>query len=130
MISARPTRYYLWVGPDGMNGRLPLLGLIAALGWLRQAQGQDPRLDARLDPATRVAVNGLLDSARLSGVPVEPLIQKALEGASKKAPGPRIAVAVRAMASELGVSRSVLGAAASADDIVAGAGALHAGLRT
>ena len=93
-----------------------------------RAQAQDPRLEARLDPPTLVAVGRVLDSARVQGLPTEPLIQKALEGASKRAPGPRIVGAVETMAAELGTARSVLGPGTSADELIAGAGALHAGI--
>lgn len=93
----------------------------------RAAAGQDARLATRLDPVTRGAVTAMVDSARRAGLPAEPLVDKALEGASKRAPGTRITAAVRALANELGAARSALGAAASAAELVAGAGALHAG---
>ncbi len=89
---------------------------------------QDARLDARLDAHTRDAVVALIDSARADGIPSEPLVQKALEGASKRAEGARILVAVRMLDRELGDARAALGAASSDAEIIAGASALHAGI--
>ncbi|MDQ3810146.1 MAG: hypothetical protein M3336_07640, partial [Chloroflexota bacterium] len=71
------------------------LALMLAL-FVPQVQAQDARLAARLDPATRKAVEVIVDSARAAGLPTEPLIDKALEGASKRASGGRITAAVQA----------------------------------
>jgi len=56
--------------------------------------GGDARL-ARLDSATRVAFAVVVDSARRSRLPMEPLVDKALEGAKKGAEDDRIVAAVR-----------------------------------
>jgi len=106
-------------------------GLAASAGSVA-AQDERPagaRLAGRLDAATREAVLALVDSARAAGLPAEPLVDKALEGASKRAPGPRIVLAVRTLSAELGVARQVLGAGAPAAEVVAAAGALHIGVR-
>lgn len=89
---------------------------------------QDARLDARLDPRTRDAVVTVVDSARAEGIPSEPLVQKALEGASKHADGPRILAAVRKLAGELGDAHAALGPTSTEAEVSAGAGALHAGI--
>ena len=89
---------------------------------------QDARLDARLDARTREAVDVIIDSARSDGIPSEPLVQKALEGASKRADGARILTAVRMLARELGDARSALGPSSSDAEVIAGASALHAGI--
>jgi hypothetical protein len=91
------------------------------------AQAGDPRL-SRLDPAVRPAVVALVDSARAAGLPVEPLVQRALEGTSKGATPDRILAAVRRLTRDLGAARTALGAA-TAPEIDAGAAALHAGAR-
>ena len=91
-------------------------------------RAQDARLDARLDAHTRDAVVTLIDSARAEGIPSEPLVQKALEGASKHADGPRILIAVRMLAGELGDARSALGPSSTDAEVIAGASALHAGI--
>jgi hypothetical protein len=64
---------------------------------IAQNPAQDPRYD-RLDPDTRARVVAIVDSARDLGLPSEPLIHRALEGAMKNAPGERIVVAVRRLA--------------------------------
>ena len=89
---------------------------------------QDPRLE-RLDPETRARVASLVDSARALGLPGEPLIQRALEGAAKGAAGPRIAAAVRRLATDLGTARTALGGGhrTSAPELEAGVAALRAG---
>lgn len=92
------------------------------------AQAGDPRL-ARLDPAVRPVVAALVDSARAAGLPTEPLVQRALEGTSKRAAGDRVVAAVRRLARDLGTARTALGPAATGPEIDAGAAALYAGAR-
>ncbi|MGH7529549.1 MAG: hypothetical protein ACREMN_04130, partial [Gemmatimonadales bacterium] len=64
------------------------------------AGAQDPRL-ARLDSDSRPVVAAIIDSARAAGLPVEPLVQRALEGVAKRAAGARIIAAVRRLAADL-----------------------------
>jgi hypothetical protein len=91
------------------------------------AAAQDPRLTARLDSVTLPQVEAVLTAAQRRGLPIEPLVQKALEGASKGAPGPRIVTAVEAMLGDLTRAQEGLGRNATADELVAGAAALRAG---
>jgi hypothetical protein len=91
------------------------------------AGAQTERLAGRLDERTRAAVIAIVDSVRSSGVPADPLVNKALEGASKGADGARIVAAVRALAANLGTVRAALGAGATEPELVAGAAALRAG---
>lgn len=98
----------------------------ALLMALQVSTSQDPRL-ARLDPDTRAAVSAAVDSARGAGLPAEPLIQRALEGATKGAPGARILLAVRRLSSDLGATRAALGDKTSTPELEAGAAALRAG---
>lgn len=93
-----------------------------------RGQGQDDTRLARLDSTTRVAVVALVDSARRLRLPIEPLVDKALEGEKKGADGSRIVTAVRGLSAELREARGSLGPGASADEITAGANALHAGM--
>lgn len=93
------------------------------------ARAQDPRLVHRLDSATVAAVDPLMDSARTAGLPLEPLVQRALEGAAKHAEPERIVTAVRRLAGELGVARAALGRASSPAELDAGASALRVGVR-
>jgi len=86
----------------------------------------DPRL-ARLDTAARSMVAVAIDSARAAGLPTEPLVQRALEGATKDAPGTLIVSAVQRLAADLGRARAALGASATSPELEAGAAALRAG---
>lgn len=90
--------------------------------------GQDRRLEGRLDAGTRRAVLTLVDSARASGLPTEPLIQKALEGESKGADGERIVAAVRALLGRFHTARAALGPTAGDAELVAGAAAIYVGV--
>ena len=95
------------------------------------AQVGDPRakLAARLDTGAVAAIMPIIEAAQTQGLPTDPLVQKALEGASKRAPADRIVLAVRRLSTQLGTARSALGASASATELVAGASALQAGVR-
>ena len=84
-------------------------------------------MTARLDSVTLPKVEAVLLTAQRRGLPVEPLVQKALEGASKRAPGPRIVTAVETMLADLTRAQQGLGRPATADELVAGAAALRAG---
>ena len=86
----------------------------------------DPRL-ARLDTAARSLVAVAINSARAAGLPTEPLVQRALEGATKDAPGTLIVRAVQRLAADLGRARAALGASATSPELEAGAAALRAG---
>ena len=104
------------------------LPLAAGLLLARSAAAQDPRLERRLDVATREAVGAIVDAARAAGLPVESLVDRALEGAAKRADGSRIVAAVRLLATELAAARDALGPASSPVELEAGAGALRAGV--
>jgi hypothetical protein len=104
------------------------LGLFAILLLPAVLAAQDRRLTERLDPATAAAVQQVVDSAELAGLPVEPLVQKALEGGTLGASGDRIRLAVSALAGQLGRAREALGVRADEAELTAAAGALRAGL--
>jgi hypothetical protein len=111
-----------------VNTRIVLLAsLLGALAPWGTARAQAQRLAGRLDERTRAEVAALVDSARAAGLPADPLVNKALEGASKGADGARIVAAVRALAGGLARARTVLGAGASEPELVAGTAALRAG---
>lgn len=103
--------------------------LVAALAPRGDATAQEPRLAGRLSPAARAGVEAVLDSARREGLPLEPLVDRALEGASKRADDGRIIAAVRRLAGDLGTARDALGSGVSDAEITAGASALRAGAR-
>lgn len=99
-----------------------------ATGTPARAASAESRLAARLDAETRQAVVAIVESAQRQRLPVEPLVDKALEGASKGAPSARIVVAVRTLATHLERSRAILGPDASDADVVSGANALRQGV--
>jgi hypothetical protein len=88
----------------------------------------DPRLATRLDVETRTQVVAIVDSAKRENLPVEPLIRRALEGASKGAPSGIIVKVVRTYAQDLRRARQALGPSSSPDEVVAAANALKAGV--
>jgi hypothetical protein len=103
------------------------LHLASATTGFAQAGSADG-LSGRLDPETAAAVRSIIESAAAQGVPGEPLAAKALEGQSKGATGQRIVLAVGNLAIDLAAARTALGATSSSAEVVAGAGALRAGV--
>jgi hypothetical protein len=91
-----------------------------------RVEAQDTRL-ARLDRRVQTAVGALVDSARSLGIPSEPVVDKALEGAAKGAPNDRIVTVVRLRFRELMAARAALGGGAMDTEIIAAADALHGG---
>lgn len=92
------------------------------------ARAADTRLESRLDPETLTQVTSIVEGAEQSRLPTEPLIATALEGASKRAPGARIVAAVRRHAAALAGARQALGSQSTEAELVAGAGAMLAGV--
>lgn len=101
-------------------------GIVSAQtpAWLRA------RFETRLDPRTRGVVERVIDSAHAAGVPAEPLVDKALEGASKRASAEAIVRAVRGLAVDLTTARESLGSQSLGEELTAGASALRAGVDT
>src|SRR5260370_11360230 len=117
------------LGRDGR--RLVTRSLAAAAGvitslvlFAASAVAKDLRYEG-LDPDTRARVSAVIDSARTAGLPTEPLIQRALEGALKGAGSDRIVATVRRLAVDLGVARSALGSGASSAQLEAGVASLR-----
>ena len=96
------------------------------------AQDVPARLDRRVSPEVQRAVRGIAADAAARGLPVDPLVQKAIEGAAKGVPSDRVIAAVRALAGRLGEAREAVragGVAAPSGDVVeGGADALNAGI--
>jgi len=111
-----------------------LLALLALVGGGTTLHAQDisARLAGRVSPEVAALVQRLATSAAARGLPVDPLIQKAIEGGAKGVPADRIAAAVRALAGQLDVAAAALTRAGpthpDTDAIAAGAFALNAGL--
>lgn len=111
---------------------LAVIAVAASAGAARSVRAQQTaplrQLDNRVSPALRQRVAFIADSATAAGLPVGPLIDKALEGASKHADESRIVAAVHAMFVDLRVAHRALGASASEDELTAAVAALRAGV--
>lgn len=98
----------------------------------RVASGQQrptlATLNGRVSTQLRTRLAILTDSASNAGLPVAPLVDKALEGASKQANEARILDAVHTVLVDLRAARTALGARASDDELTAGVAALRAGV--
>src|SRR3989441_10599262 len=69
------------------------------------AQDVRAQLDGRVSPEVQRAVRGIAADAAARGLPVEPLVQKAIEGAAKGVPADRGIAAGRTLAGRLGEAR-------------------------
>lgn len=110
------------------RGLCAFVGVLLVVGARRDLSAQDPRLAARLDKSTLLAVNAVIDSARVAKLPTAPLVDKALEGAARGSEGGRIVNAVHQLSVRMTTARGVLGTSASADEIKVAAAALDAGV--
>jgi hypothetical protein len=106
----------------------PLLILLAAGLLAGPVTAQDTRLAGRIEAATLARITSLVEQAAARGLPTEPLVQKALEGASKGAAAAHIERAVRGLADRLEAARAQLGNAAPEAELVAAASALYVGV--
>ena len=108
---------------------LTVLALPLAL--LAMQQGIADRLAGRVSPDIAALVGELGTAAAARGLPIDPLIQKAIEGSAKGIPFERLATAVRLVAMQLDTAAGALrngGLAADTAAIAAGAFAITAGL--
>lgn len=113
-----------------MNARLLCLSIAFALGASAvHAQEVDRTLPAQLSAPTRATLERLIDSARVAGLPVDPLYSKVREGVFRSADEQRVIAAVQRMGRDLGDARVALGDSAGGEEIAAGANALRAGIR-
>lgn len=111
-----------------------LLGTIAIIGCAigappALAQEIDRTLPPQLSVTTRATLERLIDSARVAGLPVDPLYSKVREGVFRSADDARVIAAVQRLTRDLGDARSALGDSARAEEVTAGANALRAGIR-
>jgi len=106
--------------------------LLAICSTAVSAQDVTARLAGRVPPDVATLVRQLATSAAARGLPVDPLIQKAIEGSAKGVPADRVATALRGLVAQLDVAAAALRDAGSAqpdtDAIAAGAFAVNAGL--
>ena len=112
---------------------LIILALPLAL-LMQQRPAIADRLGGRVSPELAALAVELGTAAAARGLPVDPIIQKAIEGSAKGVPADRVAAAMRLVVSQLDVSHGALltaraGLAADTVAIAAGAFALTAGLK-
>ncbi len=108
---------------------IAVLALPLALLGLQQSVSD--RLAGRVSPEIAALVNELGAAAGARGFPIDPLIQKAIEGSAKGIPAERVATAVRLVAMQLDTAAGALRAGGFPADtvaIAAGVFALTAGL--
>lgn len=92
------------------------------------AASADTRLRKGLDARTYRAVHLVFDSARARGIPVQPLVNRALQATLHRTPGPRVHDAVAKLAIRLDVAKAALGPGSSEAELSAGANALAIGV--
>jgi hypothetical protein len=112
----------------GALGLLLLLAPSARAAGGTGAAADEARLRARLSPEVAEQVLAIVREAREASLPADPLVARALEGASRGADAAGIVAGVRRQATALGEARGALGPGANPDEIVAGASALMAGV--
>ena len=83
---------------------------------------------SRFDSLTATALRALFDDAAAAGLPVRPLVNRALEGAARRTTSERILRVVREHALALRDAKQALGERSTDDELEAGAIALRAGL--
>ena len=94
-----------------------------------RASAQDvARLTLIRDDATREVVRTLLGRASVSGLPIGPLVSKALEGVAKKASTKSIRDAMNALEKRMRRANDLLAPNPSVDELAAGADALYVGV--
>lgn len=105
--------------------------LALPLALLTLQQGITDRLAGRVPPEIAALVSELGSAAVARGLPIDPLIQKAIEGSAKNVPAERVAAAVRLVVTQLDTAAAALrdgGLAGDTVAIAAGAFAITAGL--
>ena len=83
---------------------------------------------SRFDSLTAITLRGLFDDAIEIGLPVRPLVNRALEGAARRIASERILRVVREHAAALHQAQRALGERSREDELEAAAIALRAGL--
>jgi hypothetical protein len=106
--------------------RVAAAALVALSG--TRASAQDGRLTLIRDDATRDVVRSALGRAAAIGLPVGPLMSKALEGVAKRASTKSIRDAMNALEKRLRRANELLAPDPSVDELAAGADALYVGV--
>jgi hypothetical protein len=101
-------------------------GVLMVLG-SRQAGAQEPRLD-RLDPDTRASVQQVIQSAEAKGLPVGPIVERALFAARFSKTRDVIESSAKSAAERLAISKEALAPSATPADMVEAEKALKEGV--
>jgi hypothetical protein len=118
-------------------GTVPPKGAAQAEAWptpsgqppAKPVQQPLPQLDAsRFDSLTLLNLRAQLEIAVDNGLPTGPLIDRALEGAARRAGSAKILQVVRDHMAAMAHARDLLGAKSSTDELNTGADALKAGI--
>jgi len=112
-----------------MKVKLGIALLVACATSVAAQEARDRTLPSQLSAATRTTLERIIDSARVAGLPIDPLYSKVREGLFRSADESRVIAAVQRLGRDLGDARDALGDSAAAEEIVAGANALRAGIR-
>ncbi len=72
------------------------------------AQSVRPRLEGRVPPGVIAVIDSIVRAAAADSLPIEPLVQKALEGGAKHVSSDRIVLAVRLRRDRLEAARALL----------------------
>ena len=105
--------------------------ILTVLALLGMQQGIADRLAGRVPPAVVAVVESLVTRAAARGLPLDPLIQKALEGSAKGVASERVIAALRLVAMQLDTAAAALQAGGMGSDteaVTAGEFAITAGL--
>ena len=112
-----------------MSLKLGLTFLFACTTALAAQDTSDRTLPPQLSAPSRTALERIIDSARVAGLPIDPLYSKVREGLFRSADESRVITAVQRLSRDLGDARDALGDSAAPEEITAGANALRAGIR-
>lgn len=107
---------------------LALVALAATAGAQAVSANAHRRLQQSLDAQTYRTVTGMFERARERGVPVQPLVNRALQATLHRTPGPQISAAISTLADRLVVAKAALGPSSSDAEVAAGADALARGV--
>ena len=107
-----------------------ILAAVLAAGSANALLGQDrvARIREAYSPDAAAQIEAVVEAARLNGVPVAPLYDKALEGAAKRVPAARVMPALREYSGRMERAQGLLGGTREVAWLVAGADALRRGV--
>ena len=111
-----------------MQFKLGLVLLAACTTAVAAQDTSDRTLPSQLSVPTRATLERIIDSARVAGLPIDPLYSKVREGLFRSADESRVIAAVQRLGRDLGDARDALGESTAPEEIVAGANALRAGI--